>query len=68
VLLAAPAHLFNHYALLLLLLLLLLLQGRKYRYSGKHWLGPMLHFVSKALVGWLCSKYSEVSCQGWTQV
>ncbi|WIA37277.1 hypothetical protein OEZ86_014218 [Tetradesmus obliquus] len=24
-------------------------RGRKYRYSGKHWLGPMLHFVAKAL-------------------
>jgi hypothetical protein len=27
-----------------------LLQGRRYRYSGKHWLTPMLEFVSKALV------------------
>lgn len=24
-------------------------QGRRYRYSGKHWLAPMLHFVSRAL-------------------
>jgi hypothetical protein len=39
---------------LLLLLLLLLLQGRKYRYSGKHWLGPVLAFVAKALVSEFC--------------
>ncbi|KAF6254236.1 hypothetical protein COO60DRAFT_1703429 [Scenedesmus sp. NREL 46B-D3] len=34
-------------------------RGRKYRYSGKHLLGPMLHFVSKALVGGLLQQLGQ---------
>lgn len=33
-----------------LLLPLLCLQSRRYRYTGKHWLGPMVAFIAKALV------------------